>query len=160
MLRSGARAGIFDGLFAPTEDMTELDITELPSGFPRTLAPKFDVDTGVFALLGGCPPRIVPGRLVGADFGAVVGCFVGMPLFDGVFARGGAAFDVEAYSLSRYRSPCTRNGRPYSSSQLSNVFFKSYPDISSNLTLSEQGTYSFDLGQLLRDTFPHLLLPQ
>jgi hypothetical protein len=94
---NGARAGILDGLFGPDAE----DMTELARGFRDTLAPK--VETGVFARLGG-GPRIVPARLGGADFGAVA-AFVGMPLFEGVFARGGGAFDAEAYSSSRYRSP-------------------------------------------------------
>lgn len=53
MLRKGARAGILVGLLVPEEDMTEADMTELDRGFPRILAPKFVVETGVFALLGG-----------------------------------------------------------------------------------------------------------
>jgi hypothetical protein len=91
---NGARAGILEGLFAPgADDMTDEDMTELARVLRATLAPK--LDTGVFARLGGAP-RTVPARLGGADFGAVVGCFVGIPLFDGVFARGGAAFDADA----------------------------------------------------------------
>lgn len=93
MLRRGARAGIFDGLFAPTEDATEL-----ASGFRDTLAPKFD--TGVLVLDGGGPRR-VPARLGGADLGPVVACFVGIPAFEGVFARGGGGLDADAYSSSR-----------------------------------------------------------
>lgn len=89
---NGARAGIFEGLFAPADDMTEL-----ASGLRDTLAPK--LETGVFARLGG-GPRTVPARLGGPDFGAVAG-LVGMLEFDGVFARGGAALDAAAYSSSR-----------------------------------------------------------
>ena len=77
-------------------------MTELASGLRDTLAPK--LETGVFARLGG-GPRTVPARLAGADFGAVVGLLAGIPEFDGVFARGGAAFDADAYSSSRYRWP-------------------------------------------------------
>lgn len=91
-LFNGARAGIFEGLFAPADD-----ITELAKGLRDKLAPK--LETGVFARLGG-GPRIVPARLPGADFGNVAG-LVGMPEFDGVFARGGAALDAAAYSSSR-----------------------------------------------------------
>lgn len=94
---NGARAGIFDGLFAPDAE-TEAAI-ELASGFRDMLAPKFD--TGVFARLGGAP-RSVPARLGGPVLGAVAG-FEGIPAFEGVFARGGAALDAEAYSSSRYR---------------------------------------------------------
>jgi hypothetical protein len=89
-----------------------------------TLAPKFD--TGVFDRLGGAPPRIVPARLGATDDLPIVAGFVGIPLLEGVFARGGgAAFAADAYSSSRYRLPWTRKGRPYSSSQLSSVFLRS-----------------------------------
>lgn len=91
---SGARAGIFEGLFAPADDMTEL-----ARGLRDTLAPKFD--TGVFARLGGGAPRTVPVRLGGPpDCGSVAG-FVGIPEFEGVFARGGAALEAAAYNSSR-----------------------------------------------------------
>ena len=69
-------------------------MTELARGFRDTLAPK--LETGVFARLGG-GPRTVPGRLGGPDFVAVTG-LVGMLEFEGVFARGGAAFDAAAYN--------------------------------------------------------------
>ena len=75
---------------------------ELVNVFEReTLAPN--VDTGVFARLGG-GPRTVAARAGGADLGA---CFVGIGAADGVFDRGGGALDAEAYSSSRYRSPRT-----------------------------------------------------
>lgn len=93
MFFNGARAGILDGLLLPAAD----DMTELARGLRDMLAPK--LDTGVFARLGG-GPRIVPARLAAADLGAVAG-FVGMPLFEGVFARGGAAFDAASYNSSR-----------------------------------------------------------
>jgi hypothetical protein len=102
MFLSGARAGILDGLF-----ITDADIeapkwegaTELASGLRDTLAPKFD--TGVFDRLGGGGPCIVPARLRGADWEDIDGFLVSMPLFEGVFARGGATFWEEAYSSSR-----------------------------------------------------------
>ena len=75
------------------------DMTELASGLRDTLAPK--LETGVFDRLGG-GPRTVPARLPGADLGAVTG-LVGMAELEGVFARGGAALDAEAYSSSKYR---------------------------------------------------------
>jgi hypothetical protein len=111
MLFSGARAGILDGLLmtdadieAPKVEAPKLVATELARGLRDTLAPKFD-DTGVLDRLGG-GPCIVPARLRGADFAdALDSCLVGMPLFEGVFARGGAAFWAEAYSSSRYRWP-------------------------------------------------------
>jgi hypothetical protein len=93
MFFKGARAGIFEGLFAAEA----IDMTELASGF-RTLALK--LETGVFARLGGGGPRTVPARLGAADRGRVAG-FVGIAAFEGVFARGGAAFDEVAYSSSR-----------------------------------------------------------
>lgn len=92
---SGAREGIFDGLFAPDAE-TEAAI-ELASGFRDMLAPKFV--TGVFARLDG-GPRTVAARVGGAGLGPVVD-FEGMPAFEGVFARGGATFDAEAYNSSR-----------------------------------------------------------
>jgi hypothetical protein len=103
MFFNGARAGIFEGLFAAealdmtepdmTEpDMTEPDMTELAKALRDTLAPK--LDTGVFARLGGAP-RKVPARLGGADLGAADVGLVGMAEFEGVFARGGAALDAE-----------------------------------------------------------------
>jgi hypothetical protein len=98
MFFNGARAGIFEGLFAAealdmTEpDMTEPDMTELAKALRDTLAPK--LDTGVFARLGGAP-RKVPARLGGADLGAADVGLVGMAEFDGVFARGGAGLDAE-----------------------------------------------------------------
>lgn len=96
MFFRGARAGIFEGLFA-TDDMMNADMVELAKALRDTLAPS--VDTGVFARLGGGPLN-VPARLGGADLGAVAG-LVGIAEFDGVFARGGAAFGAEAYSSSR-----------------------------------------------------------
>lgn len=123
MVFRGARAGIFDGLFAAEEDMTEADMVELAKALRDALAPS--VETGVFARLGG-GPRMVPARLGGADLGAVAGLELGMAEFDGVFARGGAAFDAEAYSSSRYRWPWTRKGLPYSSSYDSRVSLRSY----------------------------------
>lgn len=96
MLFNGARAGILEGLFAP-----EASIIELASGLREMLAPKVEADTGVFARLGG-GPRIVPARLMEPVLEAVTG-FVGMPEFDGVFARGGATADAAAYNSSRYR---------------------------------------------------------
>jgi hypothetical protein len=94
MFFNGARAGIFEGLFAPEAR----DMTELARGLRDTLAPKFD--TGVFARLGG-GPRTVPARLgAAADLGRVAG-LVGIPEFEGVFARGGAARDAVAYSSSK-----------------------------------------------------------
>jgi hypothetical protein len=127
MLLRGARAGILDGLFMPDADMEppNPEETELANGLRDTLAPKFE--TGVLARLGG-GPRTVAARL-GADLGPVAG-FVGIPVFEGVFARGGTALEAEAYNSSRYRLPWTRNGRPYSSSQSSSVFFKSCDYIS------------------------------
>lgn len=83
----GARAGIFDGLL-----MEAADATELAKVLRDTLAPKFE--TGVFARLGGAP-RTVPARLGGCDLVAVVG-LVGMPVLEGVFARGGAGFAAAA----------------------------------------------------------------
>lgn len=122
ILVRGARAGIFDGLFARVElAMTEADMVELPKLLRDTLAPR--LETGVFARLGG-GPRMVPARLGGADLGAVAG-LEGMAEFEGVFARGGAALAAEAYSSSRYRSPWTRKGLPYSSSHDSRVFLRS-----------------------------------
>jgi hypothetical protein len=94
MFFNGARAGIFEGLFAPEA----MDITELARGLRDTLAPK--LETGVFARVGGGGPRTVPARLGAVDLGRVAG-LVGIPEFDGVFARGGAARDVEAYSSSK-----------------------------------------------------------
>jgi hypothetical protein len=95
MFFNGARAGIFEGLFAPEAR----DITELARGLRDTLAPK--LETGVFARLGGGGPRTVPARLgATADLGRVAG-LVGMLEFEGVFARGGAARDAVAYSSSR-----------------------------------------------------------
>jgi hypothetical protein len=91
---NGARAGIFEGLFVTEAE----DMTELAKALRDTLAPK--LETGVFARLGGGAPRTVPGRLGGADFGAVAG-FVGIAELDGVFARGGAAREAAAYSSSR-----------------------------------------------------------
>jgi hypothetical protein len=89
-----------------------------------TLCPKFD--TGVFDRLGGALPRTVPARLGACEDLPTVAGLVGMPLLEGVFARGGgAAFCAAAYSSSRYRWPWTRKGRPYSSSQLSSVTLKS-----------------------------------
>ena len=75
-------------------------MTELEKLLRETLAPRFE--TGVFARLGG-GPRIVPARLAGADFGTGVG-FVGMLVFEGVFARGGAGLEAAAYNSSRYSS--------------------------------------------------------
>jgi hypothetical protein len=93
MFFNGARAGIFDGLFAAEAvDMTEPAITELAKALRDTLAPK--LETGVFARLGGAP-RKVPARLGGADLGAADVGLVGMAEFDGVFARGGAGLDAE-----------------------------------------------------------------
>lgn len=89
MLPNGARAGIFDGLFAPA-----VDITELENWLRDMLAPKFVEETGVFDRLGGAP-RSVPGRLAGVGLGAVTG-FVGIAAFEGVFARGGGADDAAA----------------------------------------------------------------
>lgn len=77
-----------------------MDMTELAKLLRDTLAPKVDDDTGVFDRLGG-GPRSVPGRLPGADFGAVTGLATGIAAFEGVFARGGAALEAEAYSSSR-----------------------------------------------------------
>jgi hypothetical protein len=92
MFLSGARAGIFDGLFITDADIEapKLEATDWASGLRDTLAPKFE-DTGVFDRLGG-GPCIVPARLRGADLEDVDSCLVGMPVFEGVFARGGAAF--------------------------------------------------------------------
>ena len=44
---------------------------------------------------------------------------------EGVFDLGGGALACEAAISSRYRSPCTRNGRPYSSSHCSKIFLNS-----------------------------------
>jgi hypothetical protein len=91
------REGIFEGLFT----LGAVDMTELPKLLRETLAPKL-LETGVFDRLGGCP-WIVPARVRGAlDLDNVAG-FPGMLVFDGVFARGGAARDAAAYSSSRYR---------------------------------------------------------
>jgi len=102
MLPRGARAGIFEGLFIPGA----VDMTELASGFRDMLAPKLHVlapkvleDTGVLARLGG-GPRMVAGRLTGVGLGAVAG-LVGMPVFDGVLARGGGAEAAAACNSSR-----------------------------------------------------------
>lgn len=75
---------------------------------------------------------MVPGRLVEADFGA---CLTGIGAAEGVFARGGGARDAEAYNSSRYRSPRTRKGRPYSSSHLSRVFFSSASTFGSSFAI-------------------------
>jgi hypothetical protein len=102
MFFRGARAGIFEGLLEPDAD-TEApneEATELASGFRETLAPKFD--TGVLDRLGG-GPRTDPARLTVPDLGAVD--WRGILLFEGVLARGGAAFEAAAYSSSRYRLP-------------------------------------------------------
>jgi hypothetical protein len=109
MFFRGARAGIFDGLLAPDADTEapneeapkEPTDMELASGFRETLAPK--LDTGVLDRLGGGCPRTDPARLTVPDLGATDAR--GMPLFEGVFARGGAAFEAAAYSSSRYRLP-------------------------------------------------------
>lgn len=98
-----ARAGIFDGLFIP-DDIE----TELASGFRDMLAPKLDTlapklleeDTGVLDRLGGAPPRTVLGRLSEPDL-ECCSCLVGIPVFDGVFARGGGADAAAAYNSSR-----------------------------------------------------------
>jgi len=127
---SPAREGILEGLFCADAD------TEAPKFGPtdcakvlrdmlaaETLWPKFD--TGVFDRLGGAP-RTVPARLGAAEALPTVAGLVGIPLLEGVFARGGgAAFCAAAYSSSRYRLPWTRKGRPYSSSQLSRVTLRS-----------------------------------
>lgn len=102
MLPRGARAGILEGLFIPED----VDMTELASGLRDTLAPKLDTlalklleDTGVLDRLGGAP-RIVLGRLREPDL-ECCSCLVGMPAFDGVFARGGGADVAAAYNSSR-----------------------------------------------------------
>jgi hypothetical protein len=105
------REGILEGLFwagavveAADIKMLEPDETELDMVCLDTLAPKFD--TGVFERAGGAPPRMVPARL-GAEDLEIVPDLLGMPVFEGVFARGGAtaAFAAEAYNSSRYRLP-------------------------------------------------------
>jgi len=76
---------------------------------------------GVLApVLGGGAFITLFARLGGADFCAF-GAAGGGPA--GVFDLGpGTGFGSEASSVSRYLSPQTKNGRPYSSSHFSKTF--------------------------------------
>ena len=114
MFFKGARAGILDGLLATAEE-TGAAGTELARGFRDTLILKFAV--GVFDRDGGGPRTVPPRWPAGAGL-AGFGCDCGAT--EGAFDGGGADLE-EAYSSSRYRSPWTKNGRPYSSSQVSKI---------------------------------------
>ena len=81
-------------MFADTEDPKLAEETELANALRETLAPK--LDTGVFDRLGGAPPRIVPARLGADDLGTVPPDLAGIPVLEGVFARGGAALAAAA----------------------------------------------------------------
>lgn len=105
------REGILDGLFCVDDDVEatdaaalNVDETELDMVCRDALAPN--VDTGVLERVGGAPPRMVPARLGAVDLDTVPD-LLGMPVLEGVFARGGAAaaFAAEAYNSSRYRLP-------------------------------------------------------
>ena len=112
MLPKGTRAGILEGVLPPAVDI------ELARGLRVT------VPVGVFAPErgGGCPLIVLPPCWLG---GAGLMTLAAGGGHEGVFDLGGADFALDAASSSRYGSPCTRNGRPYSSSQLSKVFFRS-----------------------------------
>jgi len=119
---NGALEGILEGEFV----LAVAAETELAIGFLRpvppatgVLAPALDGALGggaftlLFARLGG--PVLVFTIVVVAVLLSVVGA--------GVLDRGpGAGFASDASSSSRYLSPCTKNGRPYSSSHFSKTF--------------------------------------
>lgn len=131
MLLKGSRAGILDGLRtlppkleADTDEVKALPavddgpMTEEASGL------RDDIAVGVFDLCGGGAPLRVAFRLADGAFADLVDADGGGLL--GVFDRGGAALGgAAASSSSRYLSPCTRKGRPYSSSQLSRILRRS-----------------------------------
>ena len=111
MLPRGTRAGILVGVLPlAVEDATELAMglyLNVPVG---VLVP----DRG-----GGCEratlPVTLPARECAAETGALLGFDEGASP-EGVFERGGKHFAVAAANSSMYRTPCTKNGRPYSSS--------------------------------------------
>lgn len=158
MLLSGARtvgAGILLGL-GPL-GLWGIPVTGL---WPDTEAPKFvlaaeaglvaadggraadcgltEAAKGLRALVGVCDlgggPRSVPLRLAGGAVLTDLGCVAGAWLL-GVFDRGPAALAAALWMSSRYRSPWTRNGRPYSSSQLSRMSRKSASTFGSSLAI-------------------------
>lgn len=125
----GARAGIRDGLlFDFTVSGARIEL-ENP---PRGPVPK------LVGVLARDAPRRVPARSF-SDFNGtlVVVVFVVVEGADGagVFDRGGTALDCVDARLSRYRSPQTRNGRPYSFSQDSSVFLRVSSTLGNSLAI-------------------------
>jgi len=117
MLLSGAREGIFEGLRVWLPAAVAGRAVE---GWGFVFLPIVPPPAGVFGrIVEG--PRIVSGAGFCAD-AAVAGLTAGRggsPF--GVFARGGGARAAAADNTSRYRSPKTRKGRPYSSSHCSST---------------------------------------
>ena len=122
----GARAGIRDGETLPLLDVGAA--VDCERGFARTV---WKPVVGVLdRSWEGGGPLTVAARLAGADF--VDGARDGI---DGVFERGGGCLDCMAAISSRYLSPKTKNGRPYSSSQASRTFFSSASTLGSSLAM-------------------------
>lgn len=120
MLPRGTRDGIFEG-----------DLLPFVVGAFRLMLPA---PVGVFvAERGGIPRAVSLPRLFEAVCFAEFGCdFFGGPA--GVLERGGA-FEEAAVISSRYLSPKTKNGRPYSSSHLSSSFLRSASTLGNSLAI-------------------------
>lgn len=128
MLLKGALAGIFEGLLMlPAPPYAETEAPKLvldADGGALVEAARGFRGVGVWDL-GGGGPRNVPLRLADcAVLEADLGWVVETGLL-GVLDRGGAAFTRAASSSSKYRSPWTKKGRPYSSSHSSRIFLRS-----------------------------------
>lgn len=129
MFPRGARAGIRDGLlFDFTVSGARIELANPPRG----PVPKF-----VGVLARGAPRRVLARSFSDFNGTLVVVVFVIVDGADcaGVFDRGGAALDCVVARLSRYRSPQTRNGRPYSFSQDSSVFLSVSSTLGNSLAI-------------------------
>ena len=125
---NGTRAGILDGERAP---VLMLEVV-LAGGFRRIML----VGVLVPEREGGGPRRTLPPRWLGGAIDLVLLLNDDAGAMDGVFDRGGGAarLDVSAIS-SRYLSPRTQNGRPYSSSQSSRTFLRSTSILGSSFVI-------------------------
>lgn len=121
---NGARAGMRDGLVFLTVETAAVDWEK---ALPRTVLLKLvgvldrNVEAG-----GALTVALLPAAEV-LEFDRAG--------IDGVLERGGGALACVASISSRYRSPKTRNGRPYSSSHDTRIFVNSASTFGSSFAI-------------------------